>query len=185
MKYLVAFLFCIIANFIFAQDTLPPSSFQNDTVIYSKYFYNYFIQDYSSDPIRLCDIMFNDKLAEGWDVNDTSFKTEVLNYKSGYLYIYYRNSLMYIFSLKNGKVDGYGELYYLKARYPALTATFKDNLIDGFLVTYKRFPHEVREVAIYKKNRYIKTVYYFGIRNPKSLKRISRETKIKKGCVVW
>lgn len=173
-KILIAIL--IISNClnVYSQrKTFDHNSFlsQKDTLVTSYYVYDYFRQEYDSIvfTVGCIFLMPSDSISFLGKNEYKIIKETTTNPRFGHLYIYFKNKLLYEYTVVDNNITGIGVCYYPFSGNVAITGQFNNGKLNG-LVIVQRQNGEILEVMKYKKGKYIKHVYHWLAFTKKQLK---------------
>lgn len=139
-----------------------------DTSFYANAFFNNFLGDMDTNRFLIgqCLLVSYDSI---FVKGNNLYRVNIINHSNGKLEIYYRNKILYEFSLKNGIVSGVGYGYYLNNSTIALQGNFKNGKLDGFLFLFDK-DGRVIECMKYVKGVFQKSIYYINAKSDKDLK---------------
>jgi regulatory protein YycH of two-component signal transduction system YycFG len=130
--------------------------------------YDYFRQEFDSVVYVIGSVflMHSDSL---------SFKTNDYCYRQSndYLKIYFKDRLLYEYSLVEGEVEGLGYCCYPFESSIAVQATFKNSKLHG-LVSIHEKNGKVLEIMDFEDGIYKKHYFHYLVKNKRKLKRLSK-----------
>lgn len=160
-KYVTIYFLLTSISGVFAQiSKLDPyhAILQKDTIVTEYVIFDYFRQEY--DSMVYCVggyLMPSDSISFK---SQNEYRIEVVTPNNGYLNIYFKNKLLYQYSLYNNEVCGVGSCYYPFTSDVSVQGQFVKGKLDG-LVFVQNEKGKMIESMKYRNGKYVKHVFHW------------------------
>jgi len=96
--------------------------------------------------------------------------------KSGYLRIFFRDTIVFKYEIQDFDVQGIGTRFDYKNGNILMQGLFKDSALNGPLISYKP-SQEIEFIADYKKGKFKKYLYHVEAKSKVKLKEMNRNAE--------